>query len=68
MRVVVSINANSEAAIDRVIKEAGFPYLKLGTVSLGAVQIDGESIGNISELMGTYQEAIGKYMIPALQE
>ncbi|MEM8900947.1 MAG: phosphoribosylformylglycinamidine synthase subunit PurL [Bacteroidota bacterium] len=67
-RVVVSVDATSEVTFENVLKQAGFPYLKLGIVSSCAVQVDGENVGNITELMGTYQEAIGKYMIPALQE
>ncbi|MEM7514021.1 MAG: AIR synthase-related protein, partial [Bacteroidota bacterium] len=67
-RVVVSVNATAEAAFEHVLKEASFPYMKLGTVSSGAVQVDDEKMGSIAELKGTYQGAIGKYMIPALQE
>ena len=59
-RVVVSVRKDK---LDEFVKAMkGIPVEKLGEVSSGILQVDGESWGSITEWKLAYEEAIGKEM------
>ncbi|MFT3947300.1 MAG: phosphoribosylformylglycinamidine synthase subunit PurL [Agriterribacter sp.] len=61
-RVVVSVNADNIAAFEKIVKESGVPFVKVGEVTDGEVIVDGASWGDIGEWKEKYDEAIEKYM------
>jgi phosphoribosylformylglycinamidine synthase len=61
-RVVVSVSPGQEAAMLEVLSTQGVPCEKLGTVTGGAVRIDGESWGQINDWKERYDTAIEQFM------
>jgi phosphoribosylformylglycinamidine synthase len=61
-RVVVSVSPGQEAAMLEVLSTQGVPCEKLGTVTGGAVRIDGENWGQIDDWKERYDTAIEQFM------
>ncbi|MFT3705766.1 MAG: phosphoribosylformylglycinamidine synthase subunit PurL [Agriterribacter sp.] len=61
-RVAVSVDNGSEAALEAVLKKAGVPFVKIGTVTTGDIIVDGQSWGSIEEWKEKYDTAIETYM------
>ncbi|HLO81753.1 MAG TPA: phosphoribosylformylglycinamidine synthase subunit PurL [Chitinophagaceae bacterium] len=61
-RVVVSVDLGNETALLEVLSAHGVPFEKLGTVTNGAVQIDGENWGDIENWKERYDTAIEQYL------
>ncbi len=61
-RVVVSIDPANESALLEVLSAHGVPCEKLGTVTNGHVQIDGENWGDIENWKERYDTAIEQFL------
>lgn len=61
-RVVVSVSADNVAAFEKIVKESGVPFTKVGEVTDGEVIVDGASWGDIANWKEQYDTAIEKYM------
>ncbi|HRQ51915.1 MAG TPA: AIR synthase related protein, partial [Agriterribacter sp.] len=61
-RVAVSVSADSIAAFEKIVKESGVPFIKVGEVTDGEVIVDGTGWGDIADWKGKYDTAIEKYM------
>ncbi|MFT3747209.1 MAG: phosphoribosylformylglycinamidine synthase subunit PurL [Agriterribacter sp.] len=61
-RVAVSVSADNITAFEKIVKESGVPFAKVGEVTDGEVMVDGASWGDIGEWKEKYDEAIEKYM------
>jgi phosphoribosylformylglycinamidine synthase len=64
-RVVVSVSADQ---INEFEKSVDIPFEKLGKVTAGEIKIDGEDWGNINDWKRKYDEVIGNFMKPDLQQ
>jgi phosphoribosylformylglycinamidine synthase len=58
-RIVVTINSDNIEAFESALN---IPFEKLGKVTSGEINIDGEDWGNIGEWKNRYDNAIGKYL------
>ncbi len=61
-RVVISVSGKNLAAVKNVLAAMNIPFEKLGTVTNGAITIDGESWGSITEWKEKYDNAIGNLL------
>jgi phosphoribosylformylglycinamidine synthase len=61
-RVAVSVSADNIAVFEKIVKESGVPFTKLGEVTDGGVIIDGVSWGDIANWKEQYDTAIEKYI------
>ncbi len=61
-RVVVTVSKSGAAALESAAVSAGIPFEKLGEVTSGAVQVQGEEWGSISEWKHNYDTAIESYL------
>ena len=61
-RVAVSVSADNIAAFEKIVKESGVPFAKVGEVTDGEVMVDGASWGDITEWKEKYDTAIERYM------
>jgi phosphoribosylformylglycinamidine synthase len=61
-RVVVTVSKSGAAALESAAASAGIPFEKLGEVTSGAVHVQGEEWGSISEWKHTYDTAIESYL------
>lgn len=61
-RVVVSVSAADIAAFEKIVKESGVPFIKVGVVTDGEVIVDGAGWGDIADWKEKYDTAIEKYM------
>lgn len=61
-RVAVSVSADNIAAFEKIVKESGVPFTKVGEVTDGEVMVDGASWGDIGQWKEKYDTAIEKYM------
>ena len=61
-RVVVTISESKKQEFETVLQDANTPFSLLGTVTSGAVEIEGESFGSISESKEVYYSALEKYL------
>ncbi|MCO5241453.1 MAG: phosphoribosylformylglycinamidine synthase subunit PurL [Chitinophagaceae bacterium] len=61
-RVAVSVSMNNVAAFEKIVKESGVPFMKVGEVTDGEVIVDGVSWGDIANWKEQYDTAIEKYM------
>lgn len=61
-RVVVSTNESLCAGVEECLAGLKIPFEKLGFVTEGSVQIDGEHWGNIADWKNKYDHAIGNLL------
>ncbi len=61
-RVVVSVAPGNEPAMMEILSTHGVPFEKLGTVTSGAVKIDGEHWGDIDSWKERYDTAIEQFL------
>jgi phosphoribosylformylglycinamidine synthase subunit PurL len=61
-RVVVSVTPGNESAMLEILSTHGVPFEKLGTVTSGAVKIDGENWGDIDGWKERYDTAIEQFL------
>jgi phosphoribosylformylglycinamidine synthase len=61
-RVVVSVSEGQVANFLRSMEKTGMPSAKLGTVTTGEINVDGEYWGNISGWKEQYDNAIENYL------
>ncbi|HOZ79151.1 MAG TPA: phosphoribosylformylglycinamidine synthase subunit PurL [Ferruginibacter sp.] len=61
-RVVVSVSDQHLAAVKNVLASMNIPFEKLGIVTNGAITIDGNNWGSISEWKEKYDNAIGNLL------
>lgn len=61
-RVAVSVSADKIVAFEKIVKESGVPFTKVGKVTDGEVMVDGASWGDIGDWKEKYDTAIEKYM------
>ncbi|MBN8857208.1 MAG: phosphoribosylformylglycinamidine synthase subunit PurL [Sphingobacteriales bacterium] len=61
-RIAVSVSADNIAAFERIVKESGVPFVKVGEVTDGEVIVDDASWGDITDWKEKYDTAIEKYM------
>ncbi|MBX3256658.1 MAG: phosphoribosylformylglycinamidine synthase subunit PurL [Chitinophagaceae bacterium] len=61
-RVAVSVSADAIAAFEKIVKESGVPFIKVGEVTDGEVIVDGAGWGDIGDWKEKYDGAIEKYM------
>ncbi|MCC6287745.1 MAG: phosphoribosylformylglycinamidine synthase subunit PurL [Chitinophagaceae bacterium] len=61
-RVAVSVSAADIAAFEKIVKDSGVPFIKVGEVTDGEVIVDGASWGDIADWKEKYDTAIEKYM------
>ena len=61
-RVAVSVSADNIAAFEKIVKESGVPFTKVGEVTDGEVMVDSASWGDIAGWKEKYDTAIEKYM------
>jgi phosphoribosylformylglycinamidine synthase II len=61
-RVVVSVAPENESAMLEILSTHGVPFEKLGTVTSGAVKIDGEHWGGIDSWKERYDTAIELFL------
>jgi phosphoribosylformylglycinamidine synthase len=61
-RVAVSVSAENITAFEKIVKESGVPFVKVGEVTDGEVIVDGASWGDIGDWKEKYDTAIEKYM------
>ncbi len=61
-RVAVSVSAGNITAFEKIVKESGLPFIKLGEVTDGEVMVDGAGWGDIGDWKEQYDTAIEKYM------
>lgn len=61
-RVAVSVSADNIAAFEKIVKESGVPFAKVGEVTDGEVVVDGAGWGDITEWKEKYDTAIERYM------
>lgn len=61
-RVVISVSDKQTASIKAVLASMNIPFEKLGTVTAGAVIIDGDNWGSITEWKEKYDNAIGNLL------
>jgi phosphoribosylformylglycinamidine synthase len=61
-RVVVSLDASNESAFEEMLSVHGVPFERLGKVTSGAVDIDGQNWGNVEDWKELYDNAIGQYL------
>lgn len=61
-RVVVSCSKQHAERLQQKAKETGIPVTELGTVSAGAISVNGENWGNITEWKEKYDTAIEKLL------
>ncbi len=61
-RVAVSVSANKIAAFEKIMKESGVSFMKVGEVTGGEVIVDGTSWGDIADWKEKYDTAIEKFM------
>ncbi|MEO5968057.1 MAG: phosphoribosylformylglycinamidine synthase subunit PurL [Ferruginibacter sp.] len=61
-RAVVTTSHQNSAAIEKLLKENNIPFLKLGKVSAGLIEIEGENWKDIKFWKSKYDNAIGKFM------
>ncbi|HEX5667149.1 MAG TPA: phosphoribosylformylglycinamidine synthase subunit PurL [Chitinophagaceae bacterium] len=61
-RVVVSVAPENESAMLEILSTHGVPFEKLGTVTSGAVKIDGEHWGDIDSWKERYDTAIEQFL------
>ena len=61
-RVVVSANPAQAAAIEKLLKDAGISFEKLGSVTDGSIEIDAENWGSITDWKNSYDNAIGNLL------
>ena len=57
-RVVVTVPREEAAAMEATLKDKSITYTPLGSVTAGAVQVDGEDWGSIAEWKNKYDTAI----------
>jgi phosphoribosylformylglycinamidine synthase len=61
-RVVVSVTADQEEKMLDILSSHGVPFEKLGTVTGGSVNVDGENWGNIETWKERYDTAIEQFL------
>jgi phosphoribosylformylglycinamidine synthase subunit PurL len=61
-RVAVTVSADKVAAFEKIMKDSGVAFTKVGEVTDGEVIVDGASWGNITDWKEKYDTAIEKYM------
>ena len=61
-RVVVSVTTDKTAALEDMLKQLNIPFAALGKVTGGAVIIEGELYGQITEWKDKYDNAIGNIL------
>ena len=61
-RVAVSVSVDNIAAFEKIVKERGVPFMKVGEVTDGEVVVDDAGWGDITDWKEKYDEAIEKYM------
>ncbi len=63
-RVVVSVSPHKQEVFEHLL-ENKFPYMLLGKVTDGRINVDGESFGDVSEWKKLYNNALEKLMSPS---
>ncbi|PVD54260.1 phosphoribosylformylglycinamidine synthase subunit PurL [Terrimonas sp.] len=61
-RVAVSVSADNITAFERIVKESGVPFMKVGEVTDSEMIVDGAVWGDIGDWKEKYDTAIEKYM------
>ena len=61
-RIVVSCSKQQAERLQQKAKETGIPVTELGTVTAGAISVNGENWGNITEWKEKYDTAIEKLL------
>jgi len=61
-RVVISVNEQQTAAVEKLLSTATIPFEKLGTVTSGDIIIDGDNWGTIVDWKNKYDNAIGNLL------
>jgi phosphoribosylformylglycinamidine synthase len=61
-RVVVSINEIQEDELNEILKAAGVPFQKLGTVTAGNLQLEDLDFGHINDWKAMYDNALSDIM------
>ncbi len=61
-RVVVTVTTDQEAAFEEHLSASGVPFEKMGVVTTGSVQVDGQFWGDISDWKYRYDTAIEVYL------
>ena len=61
-RVVISVNEQQAATVEKLLSTASISFEKLGTVNRGNIIIDGESWGTIVDWENKYDNAIGNLL------
>jgi phosphoribosylformylglycinamidine synthase len=61
-RVAVSVSTDNIAAFEKIVKESGVPFIKVGEVTDGEVMVDGAGWGDIAGWKEKYDTAIERYM------
>ena len=62
-RVVVSVAAETEKAFTGSLQSAAVPFALLGKVTAGAILVDGQDWGSITDWKNKYDNAIGDILI-----
>lgn len=61
-RAVISVSGSGSSEFEKVVKETGVPFVKLGVVTSGEVKVDGESWGDVSGFREVYNNTLGNIM------
>lgn len=62
-RVVVSVSPEKESDLEKIMKDQGVGFFKLGKVKGKEGIIDGESFGKIAEIKAEYDGALAKHLV-----
>ena len=61
-RVVVSVSQDNVQSLEAQLKQANIEHLNLGEVTSGAINIDGESLKDISHWQNIFNGSLDKYL------
>jgi phosphoribosylformylglycinamidine synthase len=57
-RVVVSVRAERTAGAEDILAQQGIGFMRLGTVTAGAISVNGHDFGPIARWSNLYQNAL----------